>query len=160
VDATDSWDDSSPDWYEYAGPELTDDLVRAAEEALGYRLPASYLALLRVQNGGLPRRRCFRVGRGWVEIAGLFGVGGWYGVDSPDRGSPYMVREWGYPPVGVLIAPTPSGGHDAVMLDYSRCGPAGEPRVIHVETECAEPRVRVLAPDFATFAAGLVECPD
>jgi hypothetical protein len=167
VDATDFWADAPddwvggvPPWHEYVGPELTDGSVCAAEEALGYKLPAAYLRLLRVQNGGLPRRRCFPAGRGYVEVTGLYGVGGWYGIDSPDRGSRYMIREWGYPEVGIVIAPTPWGGHDAVMLDYSECGPAGEPRVIHVETEAARPRVRVLATDFAAFLAGLVQCPD
>jgi hypothetical protein len=95
-----------------------------------------------------------------VEITGLFGVGGWHGIDNPDRGSRYMVREWGYPDVGVVIAPTPSGGHDAVMLDYTACGPRGEPRVIHVETEGGEPVVTAFAPDFASFAAALVACPE
>lgn len=155
ADAPDDWVGEVPPWHHYVGPELTDELVRAAEESLGYKLPAAYLDLLRVQNGGLPRRRCFPVGRGHVEITGLYGVGGWYGIDNPDRGSRYAVWEWGYPDVGVVIAPTPSGGHDAVLLDYSESGPAGEPRVIHVEAEDTKPRVRVLAPDFAAFVAGL-----
>jgi len=160
ADAPDEWVGEIPPWHEYAGPELTDELVQAAEQTLGYVLPASYLQLLRIQNGGLPRRRCLPVGRGQIEITGLYGVGGWYGLDNPDRGSAYMIREWGYPAVGVVIAPTPSGGHDAVMLDFSECGPAGEPRVIHVETESGEPRVRVLSPDFASFVAALVACPE
>jgi hypothetical protein len=62
-----------------------------------------------------------------------------------------MIDEWGYPGVGVVIAPTPWRVHTAVMLDYSECGPAGEPRVIHVETETAQPGTRVLAPNFAAF---------
>jgi hypothetical protein len=160
ADAPDNWVDDIPPWHEYVGSELTDELVRAAEEVLGYRLPAAYLRLLRIQNGGLPRRRCYPVGRERVTLIGLFGVGGWYGIDSPDRGSRYMIREWGYPEVGVVIAPTPSGGHDTVMLDYSECGPAGEPRVIHVETEAATPQVQVLALDFAAFIAGLAICPE
>jgi hypothetical protein len=166
VDATDFWADAPdewvgdiPPWHEYAGPELTDGLVRAAEEAIGYKLPVAYLDLLRVQNGGLPRRRCFPVGRGHVELTGLYGVGGWYGIDNPDRGSRSMVREWDYPAVGVVIAPMPSGGHDAVMLDYTACGSRGEPRVIHVETEGGGPVVTILAPDFASFVAALVACP-
>ena len=40
------------------------------------------------------------------------------------------------------------------------CGPQGEPRVIHVETEGGEPHVTVLAPDFASFAEALVACPE
>jgi hypothetical protein len=158
ADVPDEWVGDVPPWHQYIGPELTDGFVSAAEGALGYKLPLAYVDLLRVQNGGLPRRRCFLAVGGYVEITGLYGVGGWYGIDSPGRGSGYMIREWGYPEVGIVIAPTPWGGHDAVMLDYSQCGSSGEPRVIHVETEAAKPRVRVLAPDFAAFLAGLVQC--
>ena len=156
----DDWVGDLPPWHEYVGPELTDDLVRAAEQALGCKLPTSYLQLLRAQNGGLPRRRCVAVDQGYVEITGLYGVGGWYGIDNPERGSKYMIREWGYPETAVVIAPTPSGGHDAVMLDYSKGGSQGEPRVIHVETEGGEPDVTVLAPDFASFVEALVACPE
>lgn len=160
ADAPDDWVGDLPPWHEYVGPDLTDELVVAAEEALGYKLPAAYLDLLRIRNGGLPRRRCVPVGRGRVEITGLFGVGGWHGIDNPERGSRAAIREWGYPDGGLLIAPTPSGGHDAVMLDYSVCGPAGEPRVTYVETEGGGPEVTILAPDFASFVATLADCPD
>jgi hypothetical protein len=69
-----------------------------------------------------------------------------------------MIREWGYPDVGIFIAHAPSAGHDGVMLDYIECGPQGEPRVIHVDTEGDEPIVQVLAPDARTFFLGLVDC--
>lgn len=160
ADTPDDWDGEIPPWHEYAGPALTDQLVRTAEDLLGYKLPAAYIELLSVQNGGLPRRRCFLVGGRRVEITGLYGVGGWYGIDNPDRGSLYMIGEWGYPSTGVVIAPTPSGGHEVIMLDYSKCGPAGEPQVVRVETESGRPDVTVLAPEFASFVAGLVVCSD
>jgi len=45
-----------------------------------------------------------------------------------------------------------------MMLDCSKCGPEGEPRVIHVETETSDaPEVLVLAPDFETVLRELVE---
>lgn len=160
ADAPDDWVGDVPPWHEYAGPALTDDLVRAAEGALGCRLPAAYLGLLRVRNGGLPRRRYFPVGRGRAAVTGLYGVGGFHGIDDPDRGSRHAIREWGYLAGAVAIAPTPSGGHGAVLLDYRDCGPVGEPRVIHVETEGGGPVVTVLAPDFASFMATLADRPD
>jgi hypothetical protein len=58
---------------------------------------------------------------------------------------------------------TPSAGHDTFMLDYSECGPQGEPRVIHVETETGDPPpvyvpiVSGLAPDFESFLQRLVD---
>jgi len=53
-----------------------------------------------------------------------------------------------------LICDTPSAGHDVVMLDYSVCGPTGEPSVVYVDEGC-EPLL--LARTFAEFCAGLVE---
>jgi hypothetical protein len=145
------------------GPPLTDGMVREAERLLGYRLPESYLRLLRQRNGGEPRRCCFptTVRTYWAEdhicIRSLLGVGFEQGIDG-EMESRYLIPEWGYPDVGIVIADTPSAGHDVVMLDYSLCGPQGEPRVIHVETESEEPIVIVLAPDVEAFAKGLVDC--
>lgn len=156
----DFWDDSD----EYTGPPLTDAMIRAAEQSLGYKLPESYLRLIRVRNGGTPQRCCFPTQEptSWaedhIEISAILGIGGEGGIDSEDLGSRYMIEEWGYPDVGVVICDTPSAGHDTVMLDYSECGPQGEPRVIHVETEGDEPAVLVLAPNFEAFVRGLVDC--
>ncbi|MBB2923481.1 hypothetical protein FHR80_002406 [Cellulomonas cellasea] len=81
----------------------------------------------------------------------LLCVGGDDGIDSA-FGSAYLVAEWDYPDVGVVLLDTPSGGHDTVMLDYRRCGPTGEPAVVHVD----EDRVpREVAPSFAAFVAAL-----
>lgn len=146
-----------------AGPPLAPGAARAAESALGYRLPESYLRLLRARNGGTPRHRCFPAASlpAWandhVRIACLLGIGTEGGIDGR-RGSEHLIRKWGYPDVGIVIAETPSAGYDAVMLDYSECGPRGEPRVIHVEVSAAGPAVTVLAPNFESFARGLVDC--
>jgi hypothetical protein len=44
------------------------------------------------------------------------------------------------------------------MLDYSQCGPKGEPRVVLVEPKEVSSEVTVLAPNFAAFISGLVDC--
>jgi hypothetical protein len=156
----DFWDESD----EFTGPQLTEQMVRDAERRLGYKLPESYLQLIRSRNGGTPKRRCFPTQEptSWAEdhiyVCGIRGVGGEWGIDSESLGSRYMIEEWEYPDVGVVIGETPSGGHDTVMLDYSECGPMGEPRVIHVETEVDEPEVLVIAANFQTFIDGLVDC--
>ena len=46
-----------------------------------------------------------------------------------------------------------------ICLDYSKCGPKGEPQVSHVDQE-GDFEVTVLAPTFADFIAGLVKIPD
>jgi hypothetical protein len=145
------WDDSDY----FTGPRLTDAAIRKAEKRLGYKLPEAYLRLLRVRNGGTPRRRFFHIeglagwDTGYLQVDSLRGVGhkDW-GIDDNDMGN-------NYPPIGLRICDTPSGGHDAVMLDYSQCGPKGEPRVVHAEQGCGTSEVTALAPDFAAFVAAL-----
>jgi SMI1 / KNR4 family (SUKH-1) len=85
------------------------------------------------------------------------GIGGDWGIDS-ETGSAYLIAEWDYPDVGVVIS---SDGHTAFMLDYSKYGPDGEPRVIWVDTETGrgKPDLVVLAPDFGTFLTRLREPP-
>ncbi|MCI0640159.1 MAG: SMI1/KNR4 family protein [Gemmataceae bacterium] len=145
---------------EYTGPPLTDDMVRVAEKIIGRKLPESYLRLLRIRNGGYPRRDCFPTSQpnSWAEdhiqIQTVFGVGFDLGIDGP-RG--FKLRDRGCPDLGIVIADTPSGGHDFILLDYRACGPHGEPKVAHVETEGGVSAPVVIAPDFETFARGLVD---
>lgn len=160
--ARDFWADFFDDSNYFTGPPLTEEMIAEAEAALGYRLPESYLRLIRVKNGGSPKRQAYPTGKtGWGEnhfqVVGILGIGGKWGIVG-EYGSRHWIREWGYPDVGIVVGETPSAGHDTIMLDYSECGPEGEPRVIHVETETADaPEVQVLAPDFETFLRGLVD---
>lgn len=142
------------------GPELSEGLVAKAEQKLGVRLPRAYLDLLTARNGGTPRRRCFMTERptSWArnhfQIQTLIGLGYEDGIDG-EFGSQYMIQEWGYPIIGVVVFDTPAGGPDTVMLDYSACGAAGEPRVVYVDEDRS---VRVVADDFGEFVSRLVEC--
>ncbi|MCA2213286.1 SMI1/KNR4 family protein [Jidongwangia harbinensis] len=147
-------DPSSP----WTGPPLTEDMVRQAEGALGLRLPQSYVSLLSQQNGGVLKNNCFPTTfpTSWsashFEVDVIKGVGYPEGVDAT---SAYLVSEWGYPDVGVVIAVTPAAGPDTVMLDYSGSGPTGEPAVVYVD----EDRVpRRIADSFQDFFNGLVSC--
>lgn len=141
---------------------LTDELVRQAEERLGFKLPQAYIDLLKIRNGGIPVRNCFptTTPTSWAEdhiaIDSFRGIGGDDGMDSLD--TRWTDEDWGYPvETGVVICDCPSAGHDAVMLDYSLCGRDGEPRVIHVDVETGDaPEITVLAPDFETFMKGLL----
>lgn len=143
----------------YTGPPLDDELVRRAEATLGVRLPAAYLDALRERNGGVLRRRLYltEFATSWApdhfEVRALLGIGGEWGVDSHSgQGSADQVAEWGYPDIGLVICDMPSGGHDTVMLDYSGCGPDGEPAVAYVDEDRAPKRV---AESFREFLGGL-----
>lgn len=138
----------------YTGPELTDIMVAEVEESLGYRLPSSYIELLRVKNGGVPTRRRFRTEfeTSWApiyfEIAGILGIGvlGVRGIEN----SAYLIREWGYPDIGIVFCDTPSAGHDTVMLDYRSS--SSEPAVAYID-EDRQPKI--VAPTFAEFVQRL-----
>ena len=158
----DFWDDHVDD--KYTGPPLTDDMVRAAEGTLGVMLPESYLRFLRIRNGGYVRRACFPVPEPDAEydepvrIETIRGVGYPHGIEGLGRFDlDDPVNRGGPVPGLVIFADTPSGGHDFVALDYRDCGPRGEPRVTHVGAEGVITTL-VLAPDFETFARGLVDC--
>ncbi|MNL11529.1 SMI1 / KNR4 family protein [compost metagenome] len=138
-------------------------MIKHAERVLGYRLPESYLKLIQTRNGGSPVNCCFPAeeATSWAEdhiaISGICGLGGKWGIDSDDLGSRFMIEEWGYPAIGIVVCECPSAGHDAVMLDYSGCEPEGEPQVIHVDVESDNEPVRTfMAKDFASFLQGLV----
>jgi hypothetical protein len=157
------WDDFFAGSDEYTGPPLTDVMVAAAEAALGYKLPAAYLQLLRVKNGGTPKRQCYPTGgTSWsdnhVRVTAICGVGGRWGIDSPQYGSRHMIEQGGFPEVGIFVGWTPTAGHDGIFLDYRECGPGGEPRVLYLDAEGGEEESQILAPDFATFLTGLVDC--
>lgn len=160
MNPADVWSDFFDDSTYYTGPPLTDEMAASAERTLGYALPATYLRLLRVKNGGRPRRRCFPTDSRWaddhVRLETLFGIGYSWGIDSDEFGSRHLIQQAGFPEVGIVLAMTPTAGHDAIMLDYSACGPRGEPRVVFVDPE--DDRCDVLAPDLETFLGGLVDC--
>lgn len=146
----------------YTGPPATPETIGAAEESLGVRLPASYVALLGERNGGALLKRCFPTTfpTSWapdhIGINAILGVGGEWGIDNPVGGSRYLIGEWGYPDVGVVFCSLPSGGHDAVMFDYRDCGPEGEPAVVYVDEDRVPQRI---AGSFDEFVAGLMVCP-
>ncbi len=163
IDLDDFWDDCDYSLQNYVEPPPSDALIASIEQQLGgFRLPAAYVALARLHNGGLVTRPCHPMAEptGWaedhIEITGLYAIGrtrarslgGYYGTQ-------FMRDEWGYPPIGIGIADTPSGGHELIMLDYRRNGPGGEPQVVYVDQE-DDYRITLVAPDFASFIGGLV----
>jgi hypothetical protein len=137
-------------------------MITSIEKELGYKLPASYVALMKQQNGGIPKDTCFPTeeATSWAEdhiaITGILGIGREKSYSlCGELGSRFMIEEWGYPDIGVVICDCPSAGHDVVMLDYRACGPDGEPEVIHVDQE-DDYEITFLAENFEEFIRGLV----
>lgn len=86
------------------------------------------------------------------QVDVIMGIGYEHGVDSQ---SAYLISEWGYPNVGVVIAVTPMAGPETVMLDYSGSRPDGEPAVVYVGNDNVP---RPIADSFEEFMKGFVSC--
>lgn len=160
-DFSDFWKPSAyaDEWYVDSYPTDTD--VKLIEKKIGYKLPLAYVALARNQNGGIPNNPCHPVAHptccaeDHIRITGIYAIGERkpYSLCG-EVNLEFWMSEWGYPPLGVYFADCPSGGHDMLCLDYSECGPQGEPRVVHVDQE-NNYRVTFVAPDFESFIRGL-----
>ena len=157
----DLWDNDKYSLEEYVGKAPTDEDFKKVEKELGYRLPESYKALMRIQNGGELKKNTFEgpFQRNWERP--LFNVLGIYGVDSSKKyslcgqyGNKFWIEEWKYPNVGIAICETSTGGHDMIFLDYSDCGPEGEPCVVHIDQE-GDYEITYLADNFKDFIDGL-----
>jgi hypothetical protein len=135
-------------------PPLTRETVSQAERELGVRLPADYLALLRVQNGGrvsedlnaFPLDEPDPWGAVRVWLADMDGVG------DIERSENRHDPDWG-PPEGLVLIASPGAGHQFLALDYRACGPDGEPSVLWTDTELVSNFQ--LAPTFRAFVEGL-----
>ena len=153
----DLWDNDKYFLKEYIGKTPTDEDFKKVEKELGYRLPESYKALMRIQNGGVFYKNTFELPfqREWTGE--LIDVEYILGVDSAKKyslcgefGNKLWIEEWKYPNIGIAVCGTSSGGHDMIFLDYSDCGPEGEPCVVHIDQE-GNYEITYLADNFKDF---------
>ena len=162
-DLEDFWEESEYSTEEYVCDYPTEDTIKSIEDELNYKLPASYIELMKNQNGGLPNKSAFPTSEptSWAEdhvaITGIKGIcrNKTYGLCG-ELGSYFKVEEWEYPDIGVYFGDCPSAGHDMICLDYSECGPTGEPTVVHVDQE-SDYQITFLAENFEKFIKGLVD---
>lgn len=161
-DFTNFWNDNEYAQKEYISDSPTDELIASVEKELGYKLPASYIWLMKQHNGGIPVNTCFPTDTptSWsdnhVAIEGISGIGREkiYSLCG-ELGSQFMIDEWGYPDIGVAICDTPSAGHQMIFLDYRECGSQGEPKVVYIDQEY-DYDITPLADNFEEFIRGLV----
>ena len=139
-DLTDFWKQSEYATKNYVSEPPTNELIQSVEQELGYKLPASYIELMKNQNGGIPKNTAFPTAErtSWAEdhaaVSGILGIGRdkIYSLCG-ELGSQFMIDEWGYPEIGVYFGDCPSAGHDMICLDYRKNGKDGEPQVVHVD---------------------------
>lgn len=161
-DLTNFWEESDYATKSYVSEPPTDELIRSIEEELGYKLPASYIELMRNKNGGIPKNTAFLTSEptSWagdhVAVHGILGIGRdkRYSLCG-EIGSQFMIEEWGYPEIGVYFGDCPSAGHDMICLDYRKNGKDGEPQIVHVDQE-DDYKITFLADNFEEFVKGLV----
>jgi hypothetical protein len=148
IDFSDFWKDG--EWADsYLSDPVTDEMIQSVEEELGYKLPESYIALMRQHNGGCPKKN-FVKGSGAI-IEGIYGIGR-EKSNSLCGGTGYSnwIDGWGYPAIGIPICDTFTAGHDMIFLDYSECGRDGEPKVVHIDQE-SDYDVNKIAENFEEF---------
>ena len=150
------WKDTDYAFESYIGKPVTDKDIKVSEAELGYTLPAAYIELLKHHNGGVLNKNCFINNDGeCVYITGI------YGIDRDKKysllgemGNEFWISKVKYPPIGIVVADTISGGHDMIFLDYRECGPTGEPKVVRVDQEC-DYSITLLADNFGDFIKNL-----
>jgi SMI1-KNR4 cell-wall len=80
-DFSEFWDDSKYALKTYVSRPPSDALIAEIEGELGYKLPGSYIALMKLHNGGIPSKLNFPTDEStsWAEdhiaITGIFGIG-------------------------------------------------------------------------------------
>ena len=115
-----------PAYLSLVQPELTDEIIQAAEQQLGVKLPAAYLNLLRFQNGGNLR---FEAPDSMLNR--IYGIG----PRAPSITTAYVSEEWGEVSFEIdNLVPIDGGGHWNICLDYRKN--KIEPQVTYVDMEC------------------------
>ena len=59
LDFSQFWDDDELALEEYVDDAPSDTLIASVENELGYKLPESYIALMKHHNGGVPYATCY-----------------------------------------------------------------------------------------------------
>jgi len=155
------WDNNEYSKQNYIGANVSDEQILSVEKELDYKLPRSYIELIRIQNGGTPNFTNHRIEEATSWANDHVAITGIYGIDRNlsyslcgELGSQFRMEEWGYPEIGIYFCDCPSAGHDMICLDYRKCGPQGEPEVVHVDQELGY-KITVVAKNFESFIRGL-----
>lgn len=160
LDLNEFWNNNEYYTKNYTEPYPTDTDICKVEKELGYKLPQSYIDLMKNRNGGAPRNTCFPspLRTTWaadhIAIESIKGIGFKQWSLCGELGSKDAISAW-YHDIGIGICDCPSGGHDMIFLDYRKNGIEGEPEVVHVDQGNGEFVITLLAHNFEEFICGL-----
>ncbi|MFG6496123.1 SMI1/KNR4 family protein [Fictibacillus sp. UD] len=141
----------SGDYFDnYRLEDLTSEMIEAAEKKLKVKLPAAYVELMKVENGGELKRQKFVndiFEDGFIEIEYLYGIGKKSGegilIDS------YTRKEWGLSNKFVYLY---GDSHNWIALDYRRYT-GDNPPVVYLDVDTKE-KVQI-ADNFTEFISRL-----
>lgn len=115
-----------PIYLPYLQPPLTDEILKSAEEKLGYTLPKELTALLQIQNGGYIRKTLEESVHDQI-----YGIGPYFPSLTAVDWSDY--KDWVSFELKGLI-PFDGDGHWYICLDYRKNH--NNPQVTYIDTEC------------------------
>ncbi|MGE7184093.1 SMI1/KNR4 family protein [Peribacillus sp. NPDC006672] len=111
--------------------ELTDEEIKRVEHLFKFKLPTSYIELMKIKNGGELEYRIFpcdsTIEDGELIVDFLYGISEKDGIGQTF----YFVKEWGLPNDLILLS---GDGHSWFALDY-RGAEKIDPPVVYIDTE-------------------------
>ena len=141
------------------GP-LDDESIKKTEEQLGFKLPESYIYLMKKHNGGLLQKTYLAMKNtdGFWDLEGIYGIGDkYYSINYQNKDKANFEEN-------LISICSSNSGHSNIYLDYSECGPQGEPRVIAIDNELDIEDLNitpyVLAKNFEDFISRLCDDED
>lgn len=161
LNLTDFWHDSPESDRRHLSAPFDDELLQSIEQELGYKLPASYVMLMKNHNGGLVNRCRYPVPNpaegmpDTVYITDILGIGREMPYSLCGRfGSEFLIDSRRHnKEIGVAVCNTTLPGRALVFLDYRKCGRNGEPTVTYADAMTGTELP--LSNSFASFLKGL-----
>lgn len=110
MEPTGFWDDSAEAADRYVLAPPTDGQIESMEEQLVFKLPTSYINMMKLHNGGVPHYRHFPVSQAEaakkvrVEVAGILGIGREKAHSLGGEAGSRFIIEQGVTPKSVLLS--------------------------------------------------------
>ncbi|MCR4621097.1 MAG: SMI1/KNR4 family protein [Clostridiales bacterium] len=157
------WHDNAESLRRHVSAAPTDKDILEVEGELGYKLPESYIALMRTHNGGLVNRCRYKVpfpeegSPDTIYITEILGIGREKPYSLCGRyGSSFLIETRRHnPEIGIALCNTTLPGRALVFLDYRSCGRTGEPSMTWADAQTGAEIT--LAGSFKEFILGLEE---
>lgn len=149
IDLSKLFRDNEPDSHKFG--EINEELIRRAENTMGYRIPDSYRELLEYQNGGVVN---FGLENSWLYC--IYGI-----APDPNKWNALeemfdnWKNEWEYPDIGIPFGETGSAGHDMYYMDYRVTDVNGEPRIVRIDNEM-DNRIYFVADNLVEFVKMII----